>query len=72
MKARRPANDNAMDLARLVWERRLGRPAGDEDLRELCANLTGFFSILAEWSQKHAPVNDNAEDRSSGDKPEAS
>jgi hypothetical protein len=67
MKVRHPANDNAAERARLVWERRLGRPVGDKDLRELSTNLTGFFSILAEWSRKAAPANDNTEDRSSED-----
>jgi hypothetical protein len=71
MKARHPANDNAVERARLVWERRLGRQASDENLRQLSANLVGFFSVLAEWSRKESPANDNGEARSNVDVPEA-
>ena len=71
MKVKKPANDNAVERARLVWERRLEKRSADEDLRELSANITGFFSILAEWSRNESPVNDNAESPSIADEPKA-
>jgi hypothetical protein len=33
-----------------------------EDARQMSENITGFFSVLAEWSRAElpAPANDNA------------
>jgi hypothetical protein len=70
MKARQPANDNAVQRARLVWEQRAGSSLADEDLRELSANLTGFFSILAEWNRKATADNDNGGEHTPSNNPE--
>ena len=47
---------------REVWQRRLGRDLSREDSRQIVENITGFFSVLAEWSRAElpAPANDNA------------
>ena len=71
MKVKKPANDNAVERTRLVWERRMEKRPADEDLRELSANIAGFFSVLAEWSRKETPGNDNAESPSIADEPKA-
>lgn len=68
MKARHPANDNAVEHARLIWERRAGSSLGDDELRLQSANLAGFFSILAEW---HRASNDNTAHPPVADAPEA-
>ena len=41
---------------------RLGRDLSREDARQMAENVTGFFSILAEWSRAQMPVpaNDTA------------
>ena len=57
-------NDNLKDeligRTRQVWQPRLGRDLSREDARQIAAQVTGFFSILAEWSQAKlpSPAND--------------
>jgi hypothetical protein len=50
------ANDNLFDRTREVWKPRLGRNLSREDARQIAENVTGFFSILAEWSRAERPV----------------
>jgi hypothetical protein len=58
------ANDNLDDdlvgQTQKVWQPRLGRELSREDARQIAANVTGFFSALAEWSRadRPAPAND--------------
>jgi len=33
-----------------VWEARSPKPLTQEDSRQIVANVTGFFSVLAEWA----------------------
>ena len=47
-----------------VWQPRLRRRLSNEDAREIAENLTGFFTILAEWS--HRDGRDGAEVNTSG------
>ncbi|MFO1153867.1 MAG: hypothetical protein U1E42_09435 [Rhodospirillales bacterium] len=60
------ANDNPSDdlteHTRKVWQPRLGRELSLDETKQIAANVTGFFSILAEWSRDDlpSPVNDNA------------
>ena len=35
-----------------VWQPRLRRRLSNEDAREITENITGFFTILAEWSSQ--------------------
>jgi hypothetical protein len=35
-----------------VWQPRLRRRLSNEDAREIAENITGFFTILAEWSRR--------------------
>ena len=57
------ANDNLIDRTREVWKPRLGRDLTRENARQIAENVTGFFSILAEWSRAEIPLpaNDTAE-----------
>jgi hypothetical protein len=58
------ANDNLKDeLIRRtceVWQPRLGRDPSGEEVRQIAENVTGFFTVLAEWSRVEmpAPAND--------------
>jgi hypothetical protein len=66
MKIPDVVNDNHKDdfirRARAVWQPRLGRDLSREDTRQITANMTGFFCVLAEWSRAElsAPANDSA------------
>ena len=61
------ANDNLkndiVQRTNEVWKPRLGRELSGEDARQIAANVSGFFSVLAEWSraEQPTPANDNAE-----------
>lgn len=63
MKPSDAANDNLIDRTRQVWQRRLGRDLSREDVRQITENVTGFFTILAEWSRAEMPqpANDGGE-----------
>jgi len=63
VKTLHPANDNLIDRTREVWKRRLGSDLSREDARQIVENVTGFFSILAEWSRAEmtVPANDTVE-----------
>jgi hypothetical protein len=58
------ANDNLKDeligRTREVWQPRLGSDLSREEARQIAANVTGFFSVLAEWSRAEmpSPAND--------------
>jgi hypothetical protein len=58
------ANDNLKDdliqRTQQVWQPRLGRDLSREDVRQIVASVTGFFSVLAEWSGAEipSPAND--------------
>ena len=60
MKPSHTANDNPKDdlirRTREVWQPRLGRDLSREDARQIAANITGFFSVLAEWSRAEPPM----------------
>lgn len=65
MKCLDAANDNQIGQqivrTQQVWESRLRRGITDEDARQILHNVTGFFGVLAEWSQaeKLAALNDD-------------
>ena len=70
MKPSHAANDNLIDRTRQVWQPRIGRDLTDEDARQIAENVTGFFSILAEWSRAEmpAPANDTGKPIASDNK----
>jgi hypothetical protein len=55
------ANDSLIDRTIALWQPRLRRDLSREDARQIAENVTGFFSILHEWSRASvpAPNNDN-------------
>jgi hypothetical protein len=55
-----PANDNLIEQTLRLWRSRLGRDVSCEDARQIAENVTGFFAILAEWSNaERRAANDN-------------
>jgi hypothetical protein len=70
VKPSHAANDNLIDRTRQVWQARIGRDISDEDARQIAANVTGFFSVLAEWSRAEmpTPANDAGKPITSDDK----
>jgi hypothetical protein len=59
MKPSHAANYNLIDWTRKVWKPRLRRDVSREDARQIAENITGFFSILHEWSRASVPAPDN-------------
>jgi hypothetical protein len=55
-------NDDPIDRTCEVWQSRLGRDLSRDEAKQIAANVTGFFSILDEWSRAElpAPANDNS------------
>ena len=45
-----PANDNLIEQTRRLWRSRLGRDVSCDDAPQIAENVTGFFAVLAEWS----------------------
>lgn len=37
---------------REFWEKRTGQPITEEDAREIIANVTGFFKVIAKWDNR--------------------
>jgi hypothetical protein len=72
VKPSHAANDNLKDeligRTRQIWQPRLGRDLSREDARQITANVTGFFSVLAEWSRTEmpSPANDAGKPNASG------
>jgi hypothetical protein len=61
VKPSHSANDNLIGSTIALWKPRLRRDLNREDARQIVENITGFFSVLAEWSraEKPAPANNN-------------
>ena len=70
MKPSHAANDNLIGRTRQFWQPRTRRDLTDEDARQIAENVTGLFSILAEWSTAEipTPANDAGKPVASDDK----
>ncbi len=51
VKPSNATNDNLIDRTIETWKPRHDRDLSREDARQIVDNVTGFFSILAEWAQ---------------------
>ena len=49
-------NDDQIERTREVWQPRIERDLSRGEAKQIAANVTGFFSILAEWSWAELPV----------------
>jgi hypothetical protein len=56
------ANENLIDRTIEVWQPRLRRELSREDARQILENVTGFFSLLSQWSKSEtaAPLATSA------------
>jgi hypothetical protein len=65
------ANDNFVDRTIALWRHRLGREVSCEEARQITENVTGFFSVLNDWSRGEtgAAVNDNERPAAHEEKP---
>ena len=70
MKPSHAANDNLISRTRRFWQARTMRDLTDEDARQIAENVTGLFSVLAEWSRAEipTPANDAGKPVASDDK----
>ncbi len=59
MKPSNAARNTLIDRTHKVWQPRIRRNLTDEDARQIAENVTGFFSILAEWARAEMPVPAN-------------
>ena len=50
---------------RQIWQPRIGRDLADEDARQIMHNVTGFFSVLAEWARAEKMTGANNDSASS-------
>jgi hypothetical protein len=52
-------DDDLVGRTRKFWQPRLSRELSREDARLIAVNMTGFFSVLAEWSrtERRVPAN---------------
>ncbi len=44
--------DDFIEETRAFWSKRTGKTFSREDAREMIANISGFFRVLAEWDRK--------------------
>ena len=58
-RSKRQSESELIGRTRQVWQPRLGRDLSREDARQIAENVTGFFSVLAEWSRAEMPVPAN-------------
>jgi hypothetical protein len=61
MRKQRPQSEQ-LQATRAVFQPRARRVLSDEDCREIKRNMTGFFSVLAQWAaaERKRTENDNA------------
>ncbi len=60
VKPSNAANDSLIERTIETWQPLFDRALSREDARQIVENVTGFFSILAEWSRAELaePAND--------------
>ena len=60
MKPLSVANENLIDRTLELWQPRLRRELSREDARQILENVTGFFSLLSQWSKSEtaSPASD--------------
>jgi hypothetical protein len=51
-KVKKEHQDDFIEKTRAFWGDRTGIAVSKEDAREMVANISGFFRVLAEWDKK--------------------
>ena len=59
VKANKAIDDDLVDRTLETWQPRVDHPLSRDDARQIIENVSGFFSILAEWAKADAS-NDHA------------
>ena len=72
VKPSNAANDNLIDRTIETWKPRLDRDLSREDARQIVENVTGFFTIVAEWARAEMPepandIGESGETRGDGE-----
>jgi hypothetical protein len=55
MKSTHTSQAGLQERAVAFWSPRLKRDVSQEDARQIVENVTGFFSLIAEWAQADMP-----------------
>jgi hypothetical protein len=56
-----PRDASAAEATARFWSARLGRPVSHEEARQMVANVTGFFDVLARWDTATPTPNSSHE-----------
>lgn len=59
VKANKAIDDDLIDRTLKTWQPRVDHQLSRDDADQIIENVSGFFSILAEWAKADAP-NDHA------------
>lgn len=54
VKANKAIDDDLIDRTLETWQPRVDHPLSRDDARQITENVSGFFSILAEWAKADA------------------
>jgi hypothetical protein len=57
VKANKAIDDDLIDRTLETWQPRIDRPLSRGDACQIIDNVSGFFSILAEWAKADASNN---------------
>ena len=60
VKTSNAINNHLIDRTIEIWQPRLSTPLSNENARQIAENITGFFSILAQWAKADDASNDHA------------
>jgi hypothetical protein len=61
VKPSNATNDDLINRTISLWQSRARRDLSTEDARQITENITGFFTVLSEWSRSEMSrgANDN-------------
>ena len=54
VKDNKAIDDDLIDRTLETWQPRVDHPLSRDDARQIIENVSGFFSILAEWAKADA------------------
>lgn len=57
VKDNKAIDDNLIDRTLEIWQPRVDHPLSRDDAHQIIENVSGFFSILAEWAKADASNN---------------
>ena len=57
VKNKNAVDDELIDRTLETWQPRVDHPLSRDDARQIIGNVSGFFSLLAEWAKADASNN---------------